>query len=139
MNEINQSMNSELPNRDINRYDVDKINPVDSNIIEMTFLDESQKNIKKEESLFEKKDEKQKKNIIKSRQDFLDLSRLERKGETLKERLIRNNNENEIKEKELNSKFNIKDYFNNLKEKFMGKKRVNIDLENVERKIKFTG
>ena len=117
MNEINQSMNSELPNRDINRYDVDKINPVDSNIIEMTFLDESQKNIKKEESLFEKKDKKQKKNIVKSRQDFLDLSRLERKGETLKERLIRNNNENEIKEKELNSKFNIKDYFNNLKEK----------------------
>ena len=74
MNEINQSINSELPNRDINRYDVDKINPVDSNIIEMTFLDESQRNIKKEESLFEKKDKKQKKSVIKSRQDFLDLS-----------------------------------------------------------------
>ena len=76
---------------------------------------------------------------MKSRQDFLDLSRLEKKGETLKERLIRNNNEKEIQEKELNSKFNLKDYLNNLKEKFMGRKKVNIDLENVERKIKFTG
>ena len=47
MNELSQSMNSELPNRDINRYDIDKINPVDSNIIEMTYLDESQRNIKK--------------------------------------------------------------------------------------------
>ena len=36
---------------------------------------------------------------MKSRQDFLDLSRLEKKGETLKERLIRNNNEKEIQEK----------------------------------------
>ena len=136
MNEINQSISSELPNRDINRYDVDKINPMDSNIIEMTYLDESQKNIKKEESLFEKK---AKKNIIKSRQDFLDLSRLEKKGETLKERLIRTTTEKQMKEKELNSKFNIKEYFNSLKEKFMGKKRANIDLENTERKIKFTG
>ena len=138
MNELSQSITSELPNRDINRYDTDKINPVDSNIIEMTYLDESQKILKKEESLFEKK-EKSKKNFNKSRQDFLDLSRLERKGETLKERLIRTKTENQMKEKELNSKFNIKDYFNNLKEKFMGKKRVNIDLENTERKIKFTG
>ena len=43
MNELSQSITSELPNRDINRYDTDKINPVDSNIIEMTYLDESQK------------------------------------------------------------------------------------------------
>ena len=80
-----------------------------------------------------------KKNIIKSRQDFLDLSRLEKKGETLKERLIRTNNEKETKEKELNSKFNLKDYFSNITGKIMGlgKKKVNLDLENVERKIKF--
>ena len=141
MKELNQSLNSELPNRDINRYDVDKINinPVDSNLIEMTFLDESQRTIKKEESFFEKRDKNLKKNIIKSRQDFLDLSRLEKKGETLKERLIRTTTEKQMKEKELNSKFNLKDYLNNLKEKFMGRKKVNIDLENVERKIKFTG
>ena len=87
MNEINQSMSSELPNRDINRYDVDKINPMDSNIIEMTYLDESQKNIKKEESLFEKKT---KKNIIKSRQDFLDLSRLEKKRRNIKRKINTN-------------------------------------------------
>ena len=142
MKELNQSLNSELPNRDINRYDVDKINinPVDSNLIEMTFLDESQRTIKKEESFFEKRDKNLKKNIIKSRQDFLDLSRLERKGETLKERLIRTNTEKEKKENELNSKFsNFKDYFFNIKDKIMGKKKVNLDLENVERKINFTG
>ena len=101
MKEMNESLNSELPNRDINRYDVDKINPVDSNLIEMTFLDESQRTIKKEESIFEQRDKNLKKNIIKSRQDFLDLSRLEKKGETLKERLIRTNIEKETKEKEL--------------------------------------
>ena len=141
MKEMNESLNSELPNRDINRYDVDKINPVDSNLIEMTFLDESQRTIKKEESIFEQRDKNLKKNIIKSRQDFLDLSRLEKKGETLKERLIRTNNEKETKEKELNSKFNLKDYFSNITGKIMGlgKKKVNLDLENVERKIKFTG
>ena len=137
MNELSQSMNSELPNRDINRYDIDKINPVDSNIIEMTYLDESQRSIKKEEQLFYKK--KEKKSIIKSRQDFLDISRLERKGESLKERLLRKKTKNDETEQELNSKFNIKDYFNNLKEKFIGRKKGNIDLENVERKIKFTG
>ena len=141
MKEMNESLNSELPNRDINRYDVDKINPVDSNLIEMTFLDESQRTIKKEESIFEQRDKNLKKNIIKSRQDFLDLSRLEKKGETLKERLIRTNIEKETKEKELNSKFNLKDYFSNITGKIMGlgKKKVNLDLENVERKIKFTG
>ena len=64
MNELSQSITSELPNRDINRYDTDKINPVDSNIIEMTYLDESQKILKKEESLFEKK-ENSKKILIK--------------------------------------------------------------------------
>ena len=137
MNELSQSMNSELPNRDINRYDIDKINPVDSNIIEMTYLDESQRSIKKEEQLFYKK--KEKKSIIKSRQDFLDISRLERKGESLKERLLRKKTKNDETEQELNSKFNIKNYFNNLKEKFIGRKKGNIDLENVERKIKFTG
>ena len=65
MKEMNESLNSELPNRDINRYDVDKINPVDSNLIEMTFLDESQRTIKKEESIFEQRDKNLKKNIIK--------------------------------------------------------------------------
>ena len=121
MNEINHSLNSELPNKDINTYDTDKINPIDSNIIEMTYLDESQKNFKKEEQSFFRK--RTKKPVIKSRQDFLDISRLERKGETLKERLIKNNNEDE-NEKEIGGKFNIKEYFNNLKEKFLGKKKI---------------
>ena len=140
MNELNQSRNSVLPNRDINRYDIDKINPVDSNIIEMTYLDESQRNIKKEEQLYYNTKKKEKKNmIIKNRQDFLDISRLERKGESLKERLLRNQNKKEEAEQEINSKFNIKDYLNNLKDKFIGRKKGNIDIENVERKIKFTG
>ena len=136
MKEMHSSLNSELPNRDINTYDVDKINPVDSNVIEMTFLDESQKNFKKEEPSFFRK--RTKKPIIKSRQDFLDISRLERKGDTLKEKLIKTNDEDE-NEKEMGAKFNIKEYFNNLKEKFMGKKKSNFVDENVERKIKFTG
>ena len=136
MKEMYSSLNSELPNRDINTYDVDKINPVDSNVIEMTFLDESQKNFKKEEQSFFRK--RTKKPIIKSRQDFLDISRLERKGDTLKEKFIKTNDEDE-NEKEMGGKFNIKEYFNNLKEKFMGKKKSNFVDENVERKIKFTG
>ena len=136
MKEIFSSLNSDVPNRDINTYDVDKINPVDNNLIEMTYLDESQKNFKNEEQSFFRK--RTKKPIIKSRQDFLDISRLERKGETFKEKLIQNTDE-DIIEKESGVKFNIKDYFNNLKEKFMGKKKNNFVDENVERKIKFTG
>ena len=136
MKEIFSSLNSDIPNRDINTYDVDKINPVDNNLIEMTYLDESQKNFKKEEQSFFRK--RTKKPIIKSRQDFLDISRLERKGDTFKEKLIQNTDD-DIIEKESGVKFNIKDYFNNLKEKFMGKKKDNFADENVERKIKFTG
>ena len=136
MKEMFSSLNSEMPKRDINTYDDDKINHIDSNIIEMTYLDESQKNFKKEEESFFRK--RTKKPIIKSRQDFLDISRLERKGDVLKEKLIKKSDEDEL-EKETGAKFNIKEYFNNLKEKFMGKKKNNFIDENVERKIKFTG
>ena len=136
MKENNQSVNSEYINRDINSYDTDKLHPIDSNKIEMTFLDETQKNFKEEDKSFFRKITK--KPIVKSRQDFLDISRLERKGENLKERLIKNSNEDE-NEKEIGAKFNIKEYFNNLKEKFLFKKKDNFHDENVERKIKFTG
>ena len=130
MKELISSVNSQLTNKSINSYDRD------NNLIEMKYLDETQKNFNAEDNSFFRK--KAKIPIMKSRQDFLDISRLERKGENLKERLIKNDIEDEIA-KENGGKFNIKGYFNNLKEKFIRKKKDNADEENVERKIKFTG
>ena len=135
MKEMYSSINSELTNKSINTYDRDNNSQV-NNVIEMRYLDEAQKNFTTEDNSFFRK--RVNKPIIKSRQDFLDISRLERKGDVLKERLIRDNNEDEMI-KENGGKFNIKNYFNNLKEKFIRKKKDNTDEENVERKIKFTG
>ena len=140
MNEIFKSTNSQFSNRSINSYDRDsnKMSHIDNNLIEMKFLNEAQKNfsIEEDNSFFRKRAKKPP--IIKSRQDFLDISRLERKGDTLKEKLIKNNYEDEII-KQKGGNFNIKEYFNNLKQKFIGQKKNSYEEENVERKIKFTG
>ena len=90
MKEMYSSINSELTNKSINTYDRDNNSQV-NNVIEMRYLDEAQKNFTTEDNSFFRK--RVNKPIIKSRQDFLDISRLERKGDVLKERLIRDNNE----------------------------------------------
>ena len=135
MNELSSSNYSAIPNVNPSNYDMDKIKPIDNSQIEMTYLDESQKNFDKNDDVFIPSYRFSK---VKSRQDFLDISRLERKGDIHKERLLNKKTE-EDDQQIVGSNNKIKDIFNNIKEKFYGKKTENIDKENVERKIKFTG